>query len=301
MRATTKLRELITSKATIMLPGTFNALVARMIEKKGFDVVYCTGGGISASLLGMPDIGLLSLTEMSQYVGHIAKAVNIPVISDADTGFGNAINVMRTVHEFEKQGVAGIHIEDQVFAKRCGHLAGKEVISTEEMVGKISAAIAARQDPDFILIARCDAKSTEGMEGLIQRCRMYADAGADVIFPEALSTKEELIEFRKAVPNVPLFANMTEFGKTPFFTAEEWGKMGYQMIVYPVTTLRVAMKPVEQFLIELKATGTQKNWISKMQTREELYDVINYAHYTECENKYLPRGGIDPLLDSKKK
>lgn len=295
MKKEANFRNLLKEKEVILLPGTFNALVAKLIEAKGFDAVYCTGGGICTSFLGLPDISLISLSEMTQVVGHICSAVELPVISDADTGFGNAINVMRTVREFEKAGAAGIHIEDQLFSKRCGHVAGKDVISKEEMVGKIKAALVARSDPDFVIIARTDARSVEGFKSTIERANLYRDAGADIIFPEALETAEEIIEFVKSVPNIPLMANMTDFGKTPYFSVEEFKQMGYKIVVFPVSTMRVAMKAIEEFLTELKEKGTQKDFLNRMQTRKELYDLINYRQYTAWEKQFLLEGGIDPL------
>jgi methylisocitrate lyase len=288
-------KALVREKKFLTVPGTFNALVARMIEIHSYDAVYCTGGGICTSLLGMPDIGLITLSEFAQTVGYISSAVNIPVISDADTGFGNAINVIRTVQEFEKAGASGIHIEDQVGSKRCGHVAGKQVISAEEMAGKIRAACSARRDPEFTIIARTDSRAVEGMDSSISRALLYKEAGADVIFPEALQTREELLAFRQAVPDIPLIANMTEFGKTPFFTVEEWHSMGYEIVIFPVTTMRIAMKAVDDFLQDLKNTGTQKNWLERMQTRAELYRAVHYDRYTEWENAFLPNGGVAPI------
>jgi methylisocitrate lyase len=288
-------KKLLREKDVIAIPGTFNALVAKLIEAKGFDAVLCTGAGISTSLLGLPDIGLITLTEMTQLVGHICSAVKLPVISDADTGFGNAINVMRTVREFEKVGAAGIHIEDQVAPKRCGHVAGKEVIAAEEMAGKIKAAVSAKTNPDFVIIARTDAKTVEGLKAAIRRGQLYRDAGADVIFPEALETRQEFEEFAKSLPDVPLLANMTEFGKTPYFSLEEYRQMGYKVVVFPVSTMRVAMKAVDGFLTDLKQKGTQKDYVDKMQTRKELYEAVNYAQFTAWENLFLPAGGVDPL------
>ncbi len=295
MIKTPNFRKLMKEKDVILLPGTFNALVAKMIEAQGFDAVYCTGAGISTSLLGLPDIGLISLSEMTRMVGYICSAVKLPVISDADTGFGNAINVMRTVWEFEKIGAAGIHIEDQVAPKRCGHVAGKEVVSAEEMVGKIKAATSARTNPDFIIIARTDAKSVEGMKGTIERAKRYRDAGADVIFPEALETPEEFSLFSKAIPDLPLLANMTDFGKTPYLSVEEFKQLGYKIVIFPVSTMRIAMKAVEEFLQELKRKGTQKESLQKMQTRKELYDLVEYSRFTDRENEFLLQGGVGPL------
>jgi methylisocitrate lyase len=294
-KKTTVLRSSLAKNEILILPGTFNALVAQKIEQLGFEAVYCTGAGISTSYLGLPDIGLITLTEMTTIVKNISASVTLPVISDADTGFGNAINVMRTVREFEAAGVAAIHLEDQISSKKCGHVAGKGVIGREEMVGKIKAAIYARQDPDFVIIARTDSKNVEGFNSAVERAKAYRDAGADVIFPEALESAAEFEEFATAIPDVPLMANMTEFGKTPYFTAEEFRQMGYKIVNFPVSTMRVAMKAVEEFLIELKKTGTQKGFLEKMQTRKELYEVVKYARYTDWENKFLPNGGVDPL------
>ncbi len=294
-------RQLLNQREIILLPGTFNALVAKLIEAKGFDAVYCTGAGISTSLLGLPDIGLITLTEMTQMVGHICKAVSLPVISDADTGFGNAINVMRTVWEFERIGAAGIHIEDQVAPKRCGHVAGKEVIASEEMVGKIKAAVSAKTDPDFVIIARTDSKTVEGLKGAIHRGRLYRDAGADVLFPEALESVQEFEEFAKAIPDIPLMANMTEFGKTPYLSLEDFRQIGYKLVVFPVSTMRVAMKAVEAFLTDLKEKGTQKDFVERMQTRKELYELVNYDQFTAWENLFLPSGGVNPLSTPEKK
>jgi methylisocitrate lyase len=288
-------RKLLKEKDIIPVPGTFNALVAKLIEAQGFDAVYCTGAGISTSLLGYPDIGLMSLSEMTRTVGYICSAVKLPVISDADTGFGNAINVMRAVWEFEKIGAAGIHIEDQVTPKRCGHVAGKEVISTEEMVGKIRAATSARANPNFIIIARTDAKSVEGLKGAVERAKRYRDAGADVIFPEALETPDEFSQFSKAIPDIPLLANMTEFGKTPYLSVDEFRQLGYKIVIFPVSTMRIAMKAVDEFLNDLKRKGSQRDSLPKMQTRKELYDLIGYSQFTAWENEFLPQGGLDPL------
>jgi methylisocitrate lyase len=295
MTRTPSFRKLLREKDVIPVPGTFNALVAKLIEDQGFDAVYCTGAGISTSLLGLPDIGLISLSEMTRMVGYICSAVKLPVLSDADTGFGNAINVIRTVREFEKIGAAGIHIEDQVAPKRCGHVAGKEVVSAEEMVGKIKAATSARTNPDFILIARTDAKSVEGLKGAVERSKRYRDAGADVIFPEALETAEEFSQFSKALPDIPLLANMTEFGKSPYLSVEEFRQLGYKIVIFPVSTMRIAMKAVEGFLRELKSRGTQKDSLTQMQTRKELYDLIGYSRFTAWENEFLLQGGVDPL------
>lgn len=295
MSRASQFRNLLSEKDVVAMPGTFNALVAKLIEAKGFSAVYCTGAGITNSLLGLPDISLISLFEMTQIVGYICQAVNLPVISDADVGFGNAINVIRTVQEFEKAGVAGIHIEDQVMPKKCGHVAGKELIPVEEMVGKIKAAVSAKRDKDFFIIARTDSKAVEGMKGVIKRAHLYIEAGADAIFPEALENEDEFYEFARELKGITLIGNMTEFGRTKYLSVQEFKQMGYKVVLFPVSTQRVAMKATEDFLIELYKKGTQKDYLKKMQTRKELYDLINYAQYTEWENKYLSEGGVDPL------
>lgn len=262
-------------KGTLVLPGAFNAASAMLIEKCGFKAVYMSGAGISNSS-GLPDIGILTREEFVRQAGYIANAVNIPVIADADTGFGGPSEVKVTVRLFEKAGVAGIQIEDQKPAtKRCGHLSGKEVISAKAMAEKIKAACSARRSDDFLIIARTDARGVTGFDDAIDRAKIYADAGADVIFPEALESKEEFRKFAKKV-DAPLMANMTEFGKTPYITAREFEDMGYSVVLFPMTAFRIAMKAMEKALLALKQKGTQKGFLKDMQTREELYKLIGY-------------------------
>jgi methylisocitrate lyase len=269
-----RLRELIAQRA-IMLPGVPNAAMARQVERVGFDAVYISGAGMANATAGVPDIGLLTLTEVAHLAGHVAKAVKIPAIVDADTGFGGAENVARTIRELENAGLAGCHIEDQEFPKRCGHLAGKSIVDVEEMVGRIKAAARARRDPDFMVIARTDARAVEGFDRAVERAGKYIAAGADAIFPEALQSLEEFRDFAKEI-DAPLLANMTEFGKSPLVSFHGLMEVGYRMVIFPMSAFRVAMKASEKFLRALKASGTQKDWIDDMQTREELYQLLDY-------------------------
>ena len=268
------LRELI-AKGAVIMPGVPNAAMARQAERAGFDAVYVSGAGMANATAGVPDIGLLTLSEVAQLAGYIAKAIDVPAIVDADTGFGGAENVARTIRELEDAGLAGCHIEDQEFPKRCGHLAGKSIVDFEEMVGKIKAAVAARRDPDFMIIARTDARAVEGFDRAVERAGEYLAAGADAIFPEALQTAEEFRDFAKEIDR-PLLANMTEFGKSPMLTFQQLADLGYRMVIFPQSAFRVSMKASEGFLAALKKAGTQSDWLDKMQTRQELYDLLDY-------------------------
>jgi methylisocitrate lyase len=269
-----QIRELI-AKGTVMLPGVPNAAMARQVERAGFDAVYISGAGMANATAGVPDIGLLTLTEVVQLAGYVANAVAIPAIVDADTGFGGAENVARTVRELERAGLAGCHIEDQEFPKRCGHLAGKDLVDVDEMVGKIRAALEARRDPDFLIVARADGRSVEDFDRTVKRARSYVGAGADAIFPEALQNADEFRDFAKEI-EAPLLANMTEFGKSPLLSIQELSDFGYRMVIFPMSAFRVSMKASEEFLRDLKERGTQSDWIKKMQTRKELYELLNY-------------------------
>jgi len=269
-----RLRELI-AKGAIMLPGVPNASMARQVERLGFDAVYVSGAGMANATAGVPDIGLLTLTEVVQLAGYIARALKIPAIVDADTGFGGSENVARTIRELETAGLAGCHIEDQEFPKRCGHLAGKSLVDVEDMTEKIKAAVAARRDPDFMIIARTDARAVEDFDRTVDRARRYIAAGADAIFPEALLSAEEFRDFARKI-DVPLLANMTEFGKSPLHSFRDLAGLGYRMVIFPQSAFRVAMKASGEFLRALKESGTQKEWLDKMQTREELYNLLSY-------------------------
>jgi methylisocitrate lyase len=274
-----KLRDLI-AKGCVAIPGVPNAAMARQVERAGFEAVYISGAGMANATAGVPDIGLLTLTEVAQLAGYVANAVKIPSIVDADTGFGGAENVARTIRELESVGLAGCHIEDQEFPKRCGHLAGKSIVDLEEMVGKIKAAVAARRDPDFIIIARTDARAVEDFDRAVERAGEYLAAGADAIFPEALQSAEEFRDFAKEI-DLPLLANMTEFGKSPLLSFKDLSDFGYRMVIFPQSGFRISMKASEEFLRALKKAGTQSDWIEKMQTREELYDLLDYDPMAE--------------------
>ena len=280
-----RLRELITTR-TVMLPGAFNALTAIQIERAGFEALYISGAALAAAR-GLPDIGLLSMTEVVSDAGTIVNAVTIPVLADADTGYGPPLTVMRAVREFERAGIAGIQLEDQENPKKCGHLPGKHVVPTAEMVGKIRAAVEARADSDFVIVARTDARAVEGLDAAVQRARVYVEAGADMIFPEALESAEEFRAFAQTLAKegikAPLIANMTEFGKTPYLSACQFEDLGYRLVLFPVTTLRVAAKAIDKLLHELKTMGSQGESLGSMQTRQQLYDLLRYSEYEQQE------------------
>jgi methylisocitrate lyase len=274
LRKTTLLRRAI-RKGWLMMPGAFNAATARLVERAGFPAVYISGAGLANAAAGVPDIGLLTLTEVAQLAGYIATTVRIPALVDADTGFGGPQNVARVVQEFERVGLAGLHLEDQVFPKRCGHLAGKTLVPVEEMTEKLCSAVQARQDKDFLIVARTDARAVEGFDAAVRRAKTYLEAGADAIFPEALESAREFREFARHV-RAPLLANMTEFGRSPLLSARQLAAMGYRMVIFPLTAFRVSMKSVEDCLRDLKRRGTQRGWVERMQTRQELYELLNY-------------------------
>jgi len=290
-----RLRELIAERLVVM-PGAFNALTAMQIERAGFDAVYISGAAMAA-VRGLPDIGLLSMKEVKAEAEYIAKAVHIPTLADADTGYGPPLEVMRTAQAFESAGVAGIQLEDQEMPKRCGHLPGKKLVAASEMAEKIAAAVEARSDPDFLIVARTDARSVEGLEAAVRRAQVYADAGADAIFPEALESSEEFRTFARLLSGegvkVPLVANMTEFGKTPYLTAREFEDLGYRLVLFPVTLLRTATKAMEAMLLELKALGTQRESLDKMHTRQQLYELLRYDQYEQQDGKLHERYGRD--------
>lgn len=267
----------------VVMPGAFSALTALAAFKQGAKAVYLSGGAITNNLTGLPDIALITLEEMAGTASRACQVTPVPILCDADTGFGEAWNVARTVIEMERAGLAGIHIEDQVSPKRCGHLDGKAVVPTDQMVEKIRAAVSAKKDSSFIITARTDARNVEGLPAAIDRAKAYIQAGADAIFPEGLQSEQEFEDFRKALPNTPLLANMTEFGKTPLIAAQQFNEFGYQMVIFPVTALRVMLKHVMELYHDILTTGTQANWMDKMATRAELYDVVDYNAFSKTD------------------
>ena len=281
------LRRLVAEK-TVAMPGAFNAPVAMLAERTGFEAVYISGAGLVNGTAGYPDVGLLGMDEMARAAGHIANAVKVPCICDADTGFGETWQVMRTVRAYEREGLAGLHLEDQVMPKRCGHLDGKSLIGIAEMERKIAAAGAARQDPDFMIIARCDARAVEGFAESVKRGQRYLAAGADAIFAEAMQSRDEFARYAEEVKG-PLLANMTEFGKSPHLTVDEFSELGYNMVIFPMSAFRAMMKAVEGLFRELREKGTLEDMLPRMQTREELYQLLDYDAYTQLDAELAAR------------
>ncbi len=265
----------------LQFPGAYNALVALSIEQKNFDGVYVSGG-VMSNTLGLADIGLTTLSEVTQMASQIAKVTALPTIMDIDTGFGEPMNVVRTIKEVEYMGLSGCHLEDQVNPKRCGHLDNKIIISADDMAKKVTAAANAKTDSNFQLIVRTDSRAMEGLDSCIERIKRYVDAGADMIFPEAMKDESEFEAVRNAV-DVPLLANMTEFGKSKLLDTTQLSNLGYNLVIYPVTTQRLAMKAVEDGLDVIKAKGTQESIVDRMQTRSRLYEVLRYNEYNEID------------------
>ncbi|MFB0985396.1 MAG: isocitrate lyase/phosphoenolpyruvate mutase family protein, partial [Phycisphaerales bacterium] len=264
-----RLRALV-EQDVVMIPGAFNALVGMAVREAGFDACYISGGA-TANVAGTPDVGLLTLTEVVRSVREIADASGIPVIADADTGYGEVECAVRTVVEYERAGAAALHVEDQVFPKRCGHLDGKQLVPAEDFSKKISAMAAARLNPEFMIIARTDARHVTSFDDAIDRANRYREAGADAIFPEGLQSEDEFKAFAVGSPGL-LLANMTEFGKTPMITADRFGELGYRMVIYPLSMMRLAMGEVVRGLSELRQAGSVEPMLDRMQSRQELYD-----------------------------
>ncbi|MEM0174392.1 MAG: methylisocitrate lyase [Sulfolobaceae archaeon] len=275
--------EVLRNSEFLIIPGVFNPFSAILAKRVGFKAVYLSGAALTASY-GLPDLGVITLEEVAEMVRKIKEVVDIPIIVDADTGFGEVVNVYRAVKVLESSGADAIQIEDQVLPKKCGHLEGKELVSREEMVQKIKAALMARRNS--LIIARTDARGVLGLEEAIERANLYLEAGADIIFPEALTSKEEFRIFSQKVKG-PLLANMTEFGKTPLISASEFREMGYKYVIFPVTIFRVAAKAMEKALKTLLEEGTQAKLIPDMMTRAELYEVINYKFYENLDKQIL--------------
>jgi 2,3-dimethylmalate lyase len=282
-----RLRELLGSGRTIVAPGAFDPLAARLVEETGFAAVYMTGFGTSAALLGRPDVGLLTMNEMADNAGRIAACVDIPVIADADTGYGNPLNVIRTVGAYEAAGVAGIHIEDQVAPKKCGHMEGKLVIGAEEMAQKVRAAVDARAEPDFVIIARTDARAVEGLASALDRGRRYRDAGADALFIEALVSEAEIEAAVRAFPDVPLVFNWAEGGKTPPVGLDRLTELGYRIVIFPIATLLAATAAMRRVLGEIAAAGTPAAVLGELPTFGEFTDFIGLPEVREIEHRYI--------------
>jgi carboxyvinyl-carboxyphosphonate phosphorylmutase len=287
--AAARLRTLLESGQTIVAPGAFDPLAARLVEEAGFPAVYMTGFGTSAALIGRPDVGLLTMTEMVGNAGRIAACVDIPVIADADTGYGNPLNVIRTVGAYEAAGVAGIHIEDQVAPKKCGHMDGKQVIGAQEMVEKVRAAVEARTQPEFVIIARTDARAVEGLAAAIERGRLYRAAGADVLFIEAVVSEAEAEEVARAFPDVPLLFNWAEGGKTPPIGLDRLTELGYRIVIFPIGTLLAATAAMRRILREIAQAGTPAAVMGELPSFGEFLDFIGLPEVRNVEQRYIAK------------
>ena len=281
-----QLREMLAGTEPVLAPGAYDGLTARLVEKAGFEAVYMTGFGTAAALLGRPDIGLLTFSEMVDNARRIAQAVKVPVIADADNGYGNPINVIRTVREYEAAGVSAIHIEDQMAPKKCGHMEGKQVISASEMVEKVRAAVEARRSEDFVIIGRTDARAVEGIDGALERARSYRDAGADVLFVEAPQSEEEIAAVAEAFPDVPLLFNWVESGKTPPVPLERLKELGFRLIIFPVSTLLAATRSIQEVLNQIRADGSPIGAMDQLLPVGEFMDFIGLPEIQELEERF---------------
>jgi methylisocitrate lyase len=271
-----RFRKLVEQPRILRMPGAHNGIAALQAQRAGFEALYLSGAAMSSSM-GLPDLGVITVDEVCFFIRQVARASGLPVLVDGDTGYGEALNVMHMVRAFEEAGAAAVHLEDQLLPKKCGHLNDKKLAPPQEMAAKVAAAAKARRN--LFIIARTDAAASEGIDGAVARARLYLEAGADAIFPEALTTAEMFRAFTKAMPGVKLLANMTEFGRTPFFTASEFEAMGYRMVIWPVSALRAANKAQEGVYAAIQRDGGTQNVIDRMQTRQELYDTIRYHEY----------------------
>lgn len=274
--AGTRFRALLERPQILRMPGTHNGIAALQAARAGFEALYLSGAGMSSSM-GLPDLGIITVDEVCFFIRQVARASGLPVLVDGDTGYGEALNVMHMVRAFEEAGAGAVHIEDQILPKKCGHLNNKKLAEPHDMAAKVAAAARARRN--LVIIARTDAAASEGIDGAVARAKLYLEAGADAIFPEALTNAEMFRAFAKAMPGARLLANMTEFGRTPFFTAAEFESMGYRMVIWPVSALRAANRAQEQVFAAIKRDGGTQKMIDRMQTRQELYDTIGYHEY----------------------
>lgn len=287
MKSTTLLRTILAHERTILVPGAYDALSAKILKQVGFKVLYMTGSGVTASLTGMPDVGILTMMEMVNQARNIVNAIDLPLICDADNGYGNPINVIRTVREYERAGVAGIHIEDQVAPKKCGHFEGKQIIPAEEMVKKIEAAIYAREDNDFLLIARTDARSVKGLDEALRHARLYADAGADMIFVESPQSIDELKTISNELSDIPLLVNMIEGGKTPTLPFEDLQEMGFKIVLFPTSGIRAVAKTLQELAVHLYKYKDTKDFEDRLVTFQGRNQITGLAYIEELEKRFV--------------
>jgi carboxyvinyl-carboxyphosphonate phosphorylmutase len=290
-----RLRQLLGGDEPILAPGAYDVLSARLVELAGFPAVYMTGFGTAASYLGRPDVGLLSMTEMADQARRIAAAVGVPVIADADTGYGNPLNVIRTVHEYERAGVSALHLEDQEAPKKCGHIEGKRLISPADMVAKVDAAVTARSDPDLVLIARTDARAVEGLPSALDRARRYHDAGADVLFVEAPETEEEIETIAEALSGVPLLFNWAEGGRTPPISLERLAALGFRLVIFPVSALLAATRAVQEVMSLIRAAGTPIETMDRLFDFDHFLDLVGLPEIRELERRFASGQAGDPV------
>lgn len=298
MKTTAKLRQLLRQPGIIVAPGAYDCLTARLIEREGFPAVYMTGAGTAVTRLGRPDLGFATLSEMVSNAAVIAATVSIPLIADADTGYGGALNVYRTVREYERAGVAAVHIEDQVFPKRCGHLDGKQVVPCEEMVIKLRAAVEARTDADFVLIARTDALAVTGLDDTLRRCQAYAEAGADVLFVEAVRTHEEIAHVLREV-RVPLLYNFVEHGKSPLLSVAELHRLGFKLVIFPGSIMLAVLPLVREILAEIKQHGTTEGLLHRMTNVVELFEAMGLSDMLGLEARVAGGTAAPSVMDER--
>ncbi len=275
-----RFRRLLDRPEILQMPGAHLGIAALLAKKQGFPALYMSGAAMSATM-GLPDLGMITVDDVAWHIRQVVRASALPVLVDGDTGYGEALNVMHMVRSFEEAGAAAVHLEDQLLPKKCGHLNDKKLAAPEDMAAKVAAARKARKH--LYIIARTDAAASEGMDGAVARAKLYLEAGADAIFPEALTTKEMFVEFAKRMPGVKLLANMTEFGRTPFFTAAEFQAMGYSMVIWPVSHLRIAARAMEELYAAIGRDGGTQKMVDRMQTRAQLYETIHYHEYESLD------------------